>query len=112
MGMAYNVFCVFVLNIVLGQTLVSPIFDKSPFLWKSDDGVILLYIIGIMLTALTDTYYAYSFFKIVGTKTIGTEAIWYASETDPVFKRINLITARLNWFFYGLTGFILYWVIT
>ena len=47
------------------------------------------------------------FFQIVGKRTMGADAIWYASDEDPQFRRINRITARLNVFFYALTFIII-----
>jgi hypothetical protein len=52
--------------------------------------------IGLMLT---DTIFAWKFFKIVGARTQGTDAIWYASEA-PEFAAINRLTWVADLFFY------------
>ena len=98
MGMGYNVLCISILTIFL---------IKMPLNAFYTEGVLLLYFIGIILTLVTDTYYAKTFFQIVGKRTMGADAIWYASDEDPQFRRINRITARLNVFFYALTFIII-----
>jgi len=45
-----------------------------------------------------DTYYAYTFQKLVGDKTEGEQPIWYANEADPKFKQQNKITFFTNTF--------------
>jgi hypothetical protein len=99
MGMAYNLLCISILSVLLMK------FFKTNSIEMIADNYIklLLYIIGILLTLAMDTYYAYSFFKIVGRETMGAQAIWYASDEDPQFIRINRITKYLNFFFYVFT---------
>lgn len=59
--------------------------------------------VGLMLT---DTIFAWKFFKIVGSGTQGKDAIWYASEA-PEFDAINRLTWIANVFFYAyLAGII------
>jgi hypothetical protein len=43
-----------------------------------------------------ETYYAIKFYKIIGSKTKGDEAIWYAHKEDPIFKKVVKITAIFN----------------
>lgn len=64
-----------------------------------DEGLLLGFygLLGMML--LVDSYYAWSFYKLVGSLTKGSEAIWYASEEDAKFRRINRVTKWLNVFF-------------
>ncbi|MEY4936177.1 MAG: hypothetical protein RIS64_2536, partial [Bacteroidota bacterium] len=103
MGMAYNLLCISVLSL-----FIMKIFKTNSIEIIVDHSVkLLFYIIGILLTLVTDTYYAYSFFKIVGRETMGAQAIWYASDEDPQFRRINRITKYLNCFFYTLTFYII-----
>jgi len=47
---------------------------------------------------LFDTYYAYTFQKLVGDKTEGEQPIWYANEGDPKFIQQNKITFFTNTF--------------
>jgi hypothetical protein len=104
MGMAYNILCISVLSVFLVKIL-----SKNG---NYTEGVYLLYFVGIILTLITDTYYAKTFFQIVGKRTMGAEAIWYASDEDDKFRRINHITARFNVFFYALTTLVIYLIIT
>ncbi len=99
MGMAYNLLCISILSMIL----VNFFKTNSMEIIVNNYMKLLIYIIGILLTLVTDTYYAYSFFKIVGRETMGAQAIWYASDEDPQFKRINRITKYLNFFFYTIT---------
>lgn len=104
MGMAYNILCISALGIALIKIMYN---HKGNF--EHTEGGYLLYFIGLILTLTTDTYYARAFFKIIGKRTMGADAIWYASDEDPQFQRINRITARLNVFFYVLT-FVVIWL--
>lgn len=104
MGMAYNLLCISVLSLFIMKIFKT----NSIEIMVDNDVKLLFYIIGILLTLATDTYYAYSFFKIVGRETMGTQAIWYASDEDPQFKRINRITKYLNYFFYTITLYIIF----
>ncbi len=49
-------------------------------------------------TLLTDSFYAVEFNKLVGERTMGDKAIWFASN-EPKFDRINTITRRNNFLF-------------
>jgi len=57
--------------------------------------------LGLILSLILETYYAYSFFKLVGQKTKGEKGVWYANKEDPIFKRIVLITCVFNFPTYG-----------
>jgi hypothetical protein len=103
MGMAYNLLCISILSYFLINVFKT---HSSDFIWNNHVAL-LLYTIGILWTLLTDTYYAYSFFKLVGAKTMGTQAIWYASDEDPQFRKINTITKYLNIAFYSLTFYVI-----
>jgi hypothetical protein len=100
MGMAYNILCIGILGTFLWKLWLNQVITHS-------EATLTIYILGILLTLLTDTYYAYSFYQLVGRRTMGADAIWYASDREPRFKRINKITSTLNVFFYGLTTYII-----
>ncbi len=113
MGMAYNILCVSVLGVFLIDlfnkntiNLVNTVEERNPD--SIGEGGYFLYFMGLILTLMTDTYYAKTFFQIVGKRTMGADAIWYASDEDQKFRRINRITARLNIFFYVLTTLVIY----
>ena len=84
-GIAFNFFLVlFILTTAAGA------FDQfgvEPFQYTA-----LL----IALMAVIDSYYAYTFRKLVEGKTVGEEAIWYAAENDDRFQTINRLTFRNN----------------
>lgn len=50
----------------------------------------------IVFILITDTYYAYSFNKLVKGETVGPKAIWFASSENKKFDKINRITFWLN----------------
>jgi hypothetical protein len=52
--------------------------------------------IALIYISISDSYYAYQFYRIVGKGTMGKGAIWFASGSDPRFKRINTITLFNN----------------
>ncbi|MDZ4667666.1 MAG: hypothetical protein SGJ00_07260 [bacterium] len=58
--------------------------------------IISLYLILVSGILIVDSIYAYKFYKIVGSKTKGKDAIWYASETDPSFLGVIKLTRMLN----------------
>lgn len=58
--------------------------------------------LGLLISLLLETYYAYAFYKIVKDKTKGDDAIWFASKGNPEFKKILKITSLANIFVYLL----------
>lgn len=56
----------------------------------------LLFHASLILSLILETYYAFAFFQLVGQKTKGEKGIWYASKSDPQFKRIVFITTLGN----------------
>lgn len=73
----------------------------------SDQGLMLALVVLLCLMLLADSYYAHAFYQLVGQQTKGKEAIWYASEQDPKFLRINQITHMANIFFLLYSGILL-----
>lgn len=90
MGMVYNILC---FCVVWGTAFYK---GFSGLIVNAYTSPTLMYIIILSLALLTDTYYAYLFYKIVSSATTGSNAIWYASESDKKFARINKITSNLN----------------
>lgn len=60
----------------------------------------------ISIHALIDTWYAGVFFRLVGQRTQGDEAVWYADAKDEKYRSINKLTFYLNiiltllWFYF------------
>ena len=90
LGIAYNLLC----SCFLINRYFKVDFQR---LTRSDYDVQIDLLLAICLgVLLTDSFYAWSFYKIVGRDTQGEDAIWYASNDNPAFDRINRITFRLN----------------
>lgn len=58
--------------------------------------IILLFHCSVIFSLVMETYYAIAFYKIVGSKTKGDEAIWYANKDDPEFKKVVKVTFLAN----------------
>jgi hypothetical protein len=71
-------------------------------LYHNSGYIHLFYLIIVVMTLFTDSYYAYRFHSIIGDKTKGNEAIWFASEDDPIFYTINRLTYVMNYLFFSL----------
>jgi len=90
MGIAYNLLCSFFLIYRFFKI------DFQPLAENAYD-VQIVFLLAISLGALlTDSFYAWSFYKIVGNDTQGDKAIWYASDDNPAFDQINRITFWMN----------------
>jgi hypothetical protein len=83
-----------------------------PFYFEIDSSIIFsppgIFHLSLILSLILETYYAYSFFKLVGGKTKGEKGIWYANKHDPIFKRIVLITCLFNYPVYFSLGYFIY----
>jgi len=66
-----------------------------------DSSWTVLYL-SLLLSLVVETYYAYAFFSLMRGKTKGEEGVWYASDEDPIFKRINNITTTFNFILYAV----------
>lgn len=55
----------------------------------------------LIFSLCVEVLYAVLFFKAVQGKTTGEDGIWFASEEDPKFLRINRLTFFFNSCFYG-----------
>lgn len=56
----------------------------------------IVFHLSLILSLVMETYYAVVFYKIVGSKTKGDKAVWYANKDDPLFKKVVLVTAIAN----------------
>ena len=52
----------------------------------------IAFLLALIASLSFETYYAYAFFAAVEGKTTGEEGVWFASEDDPRFVRINRVT--------------------
>ncbi len=95
-GISYNIFCflMIILSLFFNESSIIPATVKELPLF------IFIFVVSSCL--LTDSFYAYSFYKIIGKGTYGDRAIWYASEKDPRFNKINSQTSFMNIGFYLL----------
>ena len=87
-GITYNLIAVLALSYFLFKLIIT---DN----WTLNIYIIIIYICILILILLTDTYYARTFYELVGQETKGEKAIWFASD-DEKFARINRITHRNN----------------
>ncbi|HQW71579.1 MAG: hypothetical protein IPO45_09990 [Saprospiraceae bacterium] len=107
MGIAMNIVSFLVIISMLFHFMSGNIFE-----WIAWDRVAFLYTVLILCILATDSVYAWMFYKIVGLRTMGENGIWFASDDDPAFRKINWITSRLNIFFFIFFGLILYLIFT
>ncbi len=70
----------------------------------------LIFHLSLILSLILETFYAWSFFKLVGGKTKGEKGIWYANKHDPIFKRIVLMTCIFNFPVYFCLGYFVYFL--
>ena len=89
-GIIFSLFTVFIIIVLHIRSY--RVFDQVEEL-----GVLLLILfqINILLILITDTFYMVKFRGIVGNKTKGSKAIWYASK-DTKYEVINRLTNRNN----------------
>lgn len=87
-GIAYNL----IASLVLTGLAALIIYTGTLSLYYC---ILIVYICILILILLTDTFYAKSFYELVGHETKGVKAIWFASD-DVKFARINRITQRNN----------------
>ncbi|MBI4577672.1 MAG: hypothetical protein HY722_15525 [Planctomycetes bacterium] len=61
----------------------------------------------VLLSLVLEVYYALAFFAIVRGRTRGDDALWFADDQDPRFRRINRHTALGNTVLYAaLLGYL------
>jgi hypothetical protein len=64
------------------------------------DPVGLLFTASLIFSMVAETHHAASFYALMKGRTKGDEAMWYAHEGDPRFRRIILVTIACNWLLY------------
>jgi hypothetical protein len=64
------------------------------------------YLVFLCLMLMVETYYAWSFSKLVGLKTQGNDAIWFATEQEAKFAAILKTTRIWNRVFSGIWIFL------
>ena len=96
-GITFNILTGLVLISLISRLIMIHGVAKSAI-----DRIYLMYLSGVILALFVDSYYANVFHRIIGQGTKGDDAIWYASEQDKRFKRINQITFYNNFFFFTL----------
>ena len=90
MGIIYNFVC-------LTFLIVYYLINRNSLTLKSKEDILLgVFLLEVACILLVDSIYAFKFYKIVGEKTKGKDAIWYASEEDPSFKKVIQLTRYLN----------------
>ncbi|MGV3621204.1 MAG: hypothetical protein ACO1OB_10325 [Archangium sp.] len=88
MGIAHDVFCILTV-LGLASFLGTP--SESAWGWWAPALVVML-----LFSLTVETAYAALFFRAVEGKTTGEDPIWFASEEEARFKRINRITFACN----------------
>ncbi len=90
MGIAHDVFCV-VTVLALLVACWEGLGPTAPF------GLFAPALVGMLLFSLgVEIAYALLFFRAVQGKTTGEDGVWFASEAEARFRRINRLTFALN----------------
>jgi uncharacterized protein (UPF0333 family) len=88
------------------------VYSLSKMIWNGVNiqtwPFLVLYLLLLLAIAIMDSYYARQFHKLVGTKTMGRDAIWFAAPNDSLFTNINRITHRSNVAFTLVASFLIY----
>lgn len=92
-GIAHNILSVFLLATAL---LIIGLENYKSF--STEVVIVSIFLFNLILISAVDTLYADRFSQIVGEKTKGKQAIWYAAETKE-FEKINSMTSRNNYLF-------------
>lgn len=88
LGIGHDLFCL-VTTLVLALVLGLP--TDSPWGYWAPALVAML-----VFSLVVEVLYAALFFKAVEGQTTGDKGVWFVSEHDEKFKRINRITTRFN----------------
>jgi hypothetical protein len=92
-GISHNILSsILIFSCIIYQGINYSKYDSSEIL------MVLLFLFNLLLIAIVDTIYARKFFNIIGNRTKGDQAIWYASN-DERYSQINMLTIRNNYFF-------------
>lgn len=82
--------------IIITAAVLWNFYQQVP-LWNAPGHLVFLLLYLVLL--MTDTYYAHTFKGIVGQNTTGDHPVWFASDKDCRFSKINRVTFRNNIFF-------------
>lgn len=96
-GISLNGLYVVTLLLIL---LLGPVFQLESI----PNLMVFFTLLVLVCMMVLDSYYAWSFRALVGQQTKGSEAIWYASDTEPKFEKLNHQTRIFNLFFLLFTG--------
>ncbi|MCO5168215.1 MAG: hypothetical protein M9894_17885 [Planctomycetes bacterium] len=91
MGIAHDLACLVLLaggGLWLREDLAA--LDRSFDRWT------LALLAAVAVSLVCEVIYALTFHRLVGGRTKGDEAVWFAPEDDPTFRAINRLTAALN----------------
>jgi hypothetical protein len=102
-GITHNISCFLVLTLL-------PFIIEGKF--EPISSAFTLFHLSLILSIMMETYYAYTFWRIIGEKTKGDEAVWYANKEEPKFKQVVLVTAIANWPIYAGLIFFTYRIAT
>jgi hypothetical protein len=50
----------------------------------------------VVISLIVEVGYAWAFYRVVGERTVGVDAIWFASSEDPRFRTLVRVTAIIN----------------
>lgn len=96
-GIVHSAFCALVVaaaSLGFAPALLAPLAEPLSL------GAACTALIGVLfLSLVVEVWHAVAFFTIVGERTTGDDAIWFASSENPAFAVIVRRTAALNMFF-------------
>ena len=98
-GIVHDLSCVI---IFLGLSIYWFSGLKTHFSWPYG-----IFHLTLFTSVILETYYAYGFYKIVGDKTKGEDAVWYAPADKAEFQFIVRVTGICNFFLFSSLFFFL-----
>ncbi len=101
LGISHDITCalLFIGTSIYWYKELADNFSWAPFIFH----------LSLFLSVLLETYYAYGFYKIVGEKTKGDDAVWYAGEDNKDFKFLVKLTGICNYPLFISLFFFIYW---
>ena len=89
-GIAHDIFSF--VGMLVGFWLI---YQKN--LRYQDIDVLVMTLLGVVtFTFFLETVYAMVFYRLVGTHTVGDDAVWFAGKDNPKFQKVVRLTAILN----------------
>jgi hypothetical protein len=96
-GIVHSAFCALVVaaaSFGFGPALVAPLSEPDSL------AAACTALVGVLfLSLVVEVWHAAAFFRVVGDKTTGDDAVWFAPADNPAFAAIVKRTAVLNLFF-------------